>query len=94
MQLQAIFILNLSLSFFLTEHYFTIKGKINSPAQDCSIFEQYYRSSVTAAVIRLSLNSNSKLYNSQPSHETRGLHTGFIIQILSGEFPKSHNLPT
>jgi len=78
----------------LTENNFTIKGKLKSLVQDYSIFEQYYKSSVTAAVRRLSLNSNSRLYISQPSHKTRGLHTGFIIQILSAEFPKRHNLPT
>jgi len=90
---QAIFILRLSFSLHLTENDFTIKGKniIRLP-QVYSIFEQYYKSSVTATVRRLSLNSNSKLYNSQQSHEAHGLRTGSIIQILSREFPKRHNL--
>jgi hypothetical protein len=53
-----------SFSLFLTANIFAVKGKINSRAQGYRIFERYHKSSVTVAVIKLSLKPNSMLYNS------------------------------
>jgi hypothetical protein len=53
---KQLFLLRLAFTLFLTENNFAIKGKITSPVEDYSVFEQYYKSSVTVAVRRLSLN--------------------------------------